>query len=362
MTKTRYEELAAAAEWAKVVLNRVGGEGGVVQQIAEGAWDGKLTETSARDLADTLRAVAEHARGARALAGGLAHTGEVHGGQALAQLLATRLPLNRKERYYTGTVLPMIIGSDHMLHLPRFLNRCGLDVDLTGTLDHGSDGEQAVEFFTEYSFAESLFIDADKERFPGAPADADTPDVVILGEDWLLAVEAKMFHNPNAAALNRQVRRQRVILDYLSRTLRIDADRVAHVLLLPAKLEPGGPLDAPVVTWEQVLDDYAAVAPAYWLGVLREALDRYDDLVSRGPSFGKNADAKMTGADIVAAHAEGTLEFAYMGRADGIRGDALRIDIESGSWRTRHYEVRYHPLEQKNWFPIPNFVELTAGR
>lgn len=362
-TETRHQELAAAADWAKVVLNRVGGAGGIVDQIAEGGWDGDLTEAAARDLADTLRAVAEHARGSRALAGGVAHNGEMrqHGGNAFRELLARRLPLNRKERYYTGTVLPMIVGSDHLLHLPRFLRRCGLDIDLTAELDHGSDGEQPIEFFTEYSFAESLFTDADKARFPGAPTDADTPDAVIVGADWLLAVEAKMFHNPTAAALNRQVRRQRVILDYLARTLRLPADRVAHVLLLPEKLAPASALDAPVVTWEQVLGDYEAVAPAYWLGVLREALDRYEDLVSRRSAFGVNADAKMTGADIVAAHAEGTLEFTYMGRAEGIDGEPLRCDIDSGAWRTRQYEVRVEPLEQKNWFPIPKFIELTAA-
>ncbi len=42
------------------------------------------------------------------------------------QPLADRLPLNRKERYYTGTVLPMIVCCDEFAHFGRFLRLCGV--------------------------------------------------------------------------------------------------------------------------------------------------------------------------------------------------------------------------------------------
>ena len=113
------------------------------------------------------------------------------------------LPLNRKERYYTGTVLPMIVAGDDFMNLGLFLNVCGVDVEA-----FTFSGQTPLQFFTEYSFAESLFTDADRLRFPDAPTDNDTPDTVVVSEGWLLAVEAKMFHNPTAEALNHQLRRQ----------------------------------------------------------------------------------------------------------------------------------------------------------
>ncbi len=144
----------------------------------------------------------------------------------------------------------MIVGSDGFAHLHRFLSLCDVDVGEFG--GHGRDGEQRVQLFTEYSFVESRYTEADVHRFPDAPPDNDTPDVVLLGEDWLLAVEAKMFHAPSITALNAQVARQKVILDYLARTLRLPPERVRHVLLLPALLASDGAA-VPVVTWESVL-------------------------------------------------------------------------------------------------------------
>ena len=41
----------------------------------------------------------------------------------LSGLFGGRLPINRKERYYTGTVLPMIVASDVFKHFGRFCIR-----------------------------------------------------------------------------------------------------------------------------------------------------------------------------------------------------------------------------------------------
>ncbi len=76
---------------------------------------------------------------------------------------STGLPLNRKEQYYTATVLPMIIASDGFAYLHRFLDLCGLPVGRFD--DHGRAGNQKLQFFTEYNLAESL-RDDDRHRFP----------------------------------------------------------------------------------------------------------------------------------------------------------------------------------------------------
>ena len=358
MIEPSYSRLHQAAERARMCLLRVSGEGGILEQIAAGEWDASLIPRQTRDLTDLLAVLFEQVRSSRAIAGATSSDNVPVGGSGFRAMSSTHLPLNRKERYYTGTVLPMLIASDGFMHLGRFLGLCGLEIELAGNTPF--EGDQNLQFFTEYNFAESCFTEQDRIRFPNAPTERDTPDVLLAGPDWLLAVEAKMFHNPNAEALNRQVIRQRVIVSYLATNLGIPFERVSHVLLLPANFQPGV-LDAPVVTWEQVLDEYSVVGPAHWIGVLTEALQRYEELVSRGPAFGAHANGKMTSAEIVAAHGEGTLEFTYMGRKDGIEGILIANDVATGGWRTQQYEVRYQPLEAKNWFPISQFIARTSN-
>lgn len=162
-----------------------------------------------------------------------------------------------------------------------------------------------------------------------------------------------MYHRPTRQALEKQVARQRTLVDYWTTALGLDPERVAHVLLLPEPLARArGELAVPVITWEAVRDAYAAVAPAYWLGVIRDALARYDELASPEPTFRTNANALLRGEDIVQAHASDCLAFAWMGRSGGVNGDALAQDLGNGQWHDREYEVRVEPLTgNPNWFP-----------
>jgi hypothetical protein len=38
------------------------------------------------------------------------------------------------------------------------------------------------------------------ERFPDAPSSHDTPDLMFVGSDWMVAVEAQKFHDPTRRA------------------------------------------------------------------------------------------------------------------------------------------------------------------
>lgn len=270
-----------------------------------------------------------------------------------------RLPFNRKERYFTGTVLPMIIASDNFVHLPKFLGLCGLpDVTIDGD-GPGAEGPH-IEFYTEYSFKESLVTSADLERFPDRPSEADTPDMVLVGPDWLLAVEAKIFHRPTRQALTRQMKRQRVLVDYWMKQFAFEEERVRHVLLLPEKLHASrAGLAQAVVTLEQVIEEYQDTAPTYLLDVLRTAVTRYDDLSSAEPTFGMNADARLSGASIVKEHEGKHPRFGWMGRGGGLTGKRLTADILEGRWRDQLYEVRVKkpPEAHRNWFPVKDFVD-----
>jgi len=68
-------------------------------------------------------------------------------------MMSTGLPLNRKERFYTGTVLPMIVCRNSFRHFDRFcrlIPGCPL-VDING------DPRAQIQFFSEYNLADSLF-------------------------------------------------------------------------------------------------------------------------------------------------------------------------------------------------------------
>jgi hypothetical protein len=270
------DQLHYAAQRAQIVLQRVAGEGSVLEQIGNGEWDSGLSEAAAVDLTDQLLATAEIVRRIRATAGQDIQRDESLERSAAIEMLASGLPLNRKERYYTGTVLPMIVAADDFAHLHRFLMLCGMPADALPT-NSDSRTSPRLQFFTEYSFVESVFTDTDRARFHDVPTSNDTPDVVLVGDDWLLAVEAKMFHDPSPQALNAQLDRQRIIVDYIAVNLHIPAARTRHVVLLPAPFAANA-LHAPVVTWEDVLHAYRVVGPEYWVATLSAAISRYHDL------------------------------------------------------------------------------------
>ena len=112
----------------------------------------------------------------------------------LSGLFDERLPINRKERYYTGTVLPMIVASDGFKHFGKFLALCGIP-EIALEADPNTTN---VQFFSEYGFKESLMNGAEKRfRDPGG---RDTPDLVVYMErSLLLGVEAKFFDQPSIA-------------------------------------------------------------------------------------------------------------------------------------------------------------------
>ena len=272
----------------------------------------------------------------------------------LTGLFDERLPINRKERYYTGTVLPMIVASNEFAHLNCFLELCEVPSDVAVKADPASCN---IEFFTEHGFKDSLKGGAEK-RFR-APADKSAPDLVIYIESdksLLLSVEAKLFENVSAYTLQGQLRRQADLLHVMfdgvgTRPL------VHQVALLPAKLGIPGPIgDVHVITWEKVACTFRDVAPVYWIAVLDEALIRYEDLVSR--SAGRNYDATITGQEIYMRHNEGDNTYSWMGREGGLHGLKIHDDLETEGWMKRKYKVRYEPpTNRHNWFAIADYVK-----
>ncbi|MBM9459984.1 hypothetical protein JK386_08715 [Nocardioides sp. zg-536] len=347
---TSHEDLHQTATHAQHLFERAAG---IAEQVAKGEWDDNLSEGEATNLAAALSEAAEVARAVRADAGALKH------GAPVDVQWRGLLPLNRKERFYTGTVFPALTTSTGFWHLPRLLDLFGLDVDAQA----GSSAQ--VQFLTEYGFAESVYTDADKAKW-GEEFTRETPDIVLVGCDWLLAIEAKMFHAPSAASLNEQMAAQAPIIEHWRQVLDLPTENVAHALLLPERLatrERNGLTSHLVVTWEALLDAFRPVAPPYWTSVLAEALERHEELESKTISM-PNAQGRMTGAEIVADALSPSPLVAFVGRVGGATGARFAEDISTGTWQSALYQVRAEPVaaSNPNWMPVEAFLHAVGDQ
>lgn len=178
-------------------------------------------------ISDLAAAAAEAARATREIYGALTTGAErpYDGRRVVRTESTTRLPLNRKERFYTGTVLPMLLAYDAFAHLGRFLSLCGLSVE---PIETRRDGCVPCQLLTEYGFAESI-LPLHDDRWDSRPRRRDTPDLVLVGPDWLLAVEGKMFDRPSRAELELQLDGQKTLIEEWAAVLHRSAgEREAH--------------------------------------------------------------------------------------------------------------------------------------
>lgn len=324
---------------------------GVVASIADGRPVEPLTADDDRRLARRLRMLAENLKLTRAEAHdptmiGYPRWPEPASEPAWEATPRPVLPINRKERYYTGTVLPAIFADNRFLNLDLFLGMCGLPGVTVG------QDNPWIEFLTEYGFAESVFTTEAKAQFPGAPVTRETPDVIIAGADWLIVVEAKMFHRPGKGALNTQFNAQKPIVEAIRHGLGIDPARVRHGFLLVDQTSAPDGADF-VITWADIIEAYHGIGPDYWVEALRRAVNAYDVLKSQ---MVDNADARISGLELVGLHALGQLSIASVGRVGGRNGTAFTNDIATGAWQVVEYQVSHQRPPNTNWMPVSEFL------
>jgi hypothetical protein len=290
---------------------------------------------------------------------------------SLKDLMQTALPMNRKERFFTGTVFPMIVcgnGFKDFGQLAALIPGCELphvDPDPKTT---------NIQFFSEYSLVEAI-SGSSRARFPNPPDTKDTPDIIILikgtNRTVLVALEAKVFHRPDARAVMTQMAAQRKHLNYLREQLGLDA--VYHAALLPRglareigpQLARSGPDSFPVILWEDLLERYRAARGGddYWMSMLDLAMKAWPELSSTSSfgSYGQNAELNLTGQEILSRYGKDP-RLSIMGRSRGLYGPKLTEDIQTGQWRRQSYEVSSLPEPPNgNWFMISDFVAMVAA-
>lgn len=279
---------------------------------------------------------------------------------SLSSLFKERLPINRKEVYYTATVLPCIVCADGFAHIHRLWQLLGIEAPHVNTTTESAN----IQFLTEYNAKQSIYIDLDRERYPVEVVSGETPDVLILingPTPLIVSIEAKMYDTVSTGDLLDQLRLQREkVLEPLASG--IPEVRLVQVALLPAEMRITAEAIQParLLHWEQIVKEFVDVTSAsYFCGVLDLALKHYEDLRNVKLVFHANMEAMMTGEDILKGHDDGTLVFRTMGRKGGSTGSGLVQDLVSGGWRQRRYELssRESPLANGNWFAIRDFVD-----
>lgn len=273
----------------------------------------------------------------------------------LHELFTTQLPLNRKERYYTGTVLPQIIAADNFSGFNKFWNLISgePDLEILVTPSHVN-----IQFFTEYNLKESAYNNIHADAF--GKVEGDTPDVLILiitpEKKILIAVEAKMYEPVHVSSLIVQMMKQKKVLDILCSQLEVETENLFHVALVPEVYKRAAVSEIEsVFSWEEVITAYED-RPNYFLDVLKYAIESYDKLVStRGSS--KKSERKMTGWEIYNKHKDGTLDYNLIGRGKGLK--QLLIDTQDDKWERQSYEVSSNKeIPNRNWCFIQDFINL----
>jgi hypothetical protein len=266
------------------------------------------------------------------------------------------LPINRKERFYTATVLPSILFHNGLANFFRFLRKIEgfpKDINQKNTRDN-------FLFYTEYNLKESA-----GKKSVGAgifTATGDTPDAIIEilePQKVLVVIEAKMYANLTQNDFGKQMAAQKhAVIDVLMNEYCLDNAKVFHIALTPRQLGFKTTADYQVINWEFFLDnDDIDLQGNYFSNFLRFALERYDELVSDQSGTASTVEDEKPGFDI---YKDGTSQKElWVGR----KGGKLTIeqDVKKGTWRDKLYctnTQKPRDGQKGNWISSHEFAEI----
>ncbi|MEL7642324.1 MAG: hypothetical protein AAGU21_22030 [Solidesulfovibrio sp.] len=265
-------------------------------------------------------------------------------------LCCSELPLNRKEKFYTGTVFPSLLFHNGIENLKMFISNIdgfnGIDLkELTG---------DDVLFYTEYNFKQSCILTEDITHSNFKTN--DTPDVVVeilKPTKCFIVIESKMFMKTTQAVFDSQMKRQReYIIDYLPSGLGVSRDKCFHVALIPERLGYEKSNDYSLFFWDDFLDENVYSFKAnYFYKYLRFAMENYETLSFKNTAFFNSVRGAVSGKTIREDMLKG--KRYYIGREGGER--IIDADIDSGIFESRTYwynDVIPHRAKKGNWLRI----------
>jgi hypothetical protein len=279
--------------------------------------------------------------------------------EQLKQYLQAELPINRKERFYTGTVLPSILFHQGFSNLFRFLKEIkGFPEDISQ-----STTQDNFLFYTEYNLKESAgkkSVGVEIETITG-----DTPDIIIeilQPRRALVVIEAKLFANLTQNDFERQMAAQKAaVIDNVKRKYDLHDSEVFHIALTPEKLGFKSTVAYQVINWEFLLyNEDIDVRSNYFVNFLRFALENYEALVCDQSGMASTVEGQATGFHIYQnGKTEDTL---WVGRKGGKR--TIEKDLKNGMWKEKLYVTNTQKPQggqRGNWISSGEFAAIIDG-
>jgi len=252
--------------------------------------------------------------------------------------------LIRSERYFTATLLPVLLFHNDLQGVEQFVNL----VEEKATGQHDQTGIQRSKRATEYDFkdvevitefhiardlkAKGLELEPMAASEDGERERRDAPDLVIIAGHGLVVCEGKFFSNFNWPDLKNQLTSQRGQISHLLRH-RPQIRAYRHVAILPENPAIDIGADA-VLTWDdiRVLAEKLVGPEHYVTARLRNAVKRYK---KSGDLSIRNYDGILSFNDMRAkCQQQEIIEVGLMGGKGALRKLSLG-DAENKSWKWR---------------------------
>lgn len=274
----------------------------------------------------------------------------------------------RSERYFTATLLPLILFHDEFTGLQSFVelieSRVTSERDCNGAKQKKTDPEYDMsdpEIITEFHIARdlhhyggSLARSEDQDTDKGIEK-RDAPDLVIVLGREMIVVEAKFFVNSSSSGLQAQLLSQRRQVRHLFEN-RPSLRAWRQVALVPEMIMD---LDCDaVITWDDIADLSRSVfGPGHYVTCRFEnAMTRYPR--SSGNQAVQNYESKLTlAAALERCRMEGNA--ISIGHTGGEADLSTRgvVYAQEKSWKWRHANTD-GKIDPANWIPGKRFLAL----
>lgn len=275
--------------------------------------------------------------------------------QTFEELLKSELPLNRKERFYSGTVLPSFLFHNGFANLFEFLHQIK---GFPKEINQETTGDNFL-FYTEYGFKES----ADVKLFGREikTETRETPDAIIeilQPQKALVIIEVKMFWVILQDELDKQIKEQkRNVSDILKRTCKLNDNQIFYVALIPAQLGFKESSAYTIINWQYFVDNPKLnLQSNHFYNYLNCALKHYEGLKQKfGPPL--TVKGKRTGEEL---YNDGKNEKKLWVGCEGGKEQIIK-DVRKNDWKEKHYFFNTEkPAAGKkgNWINSEDFAKI----